>query len=41
VHAHGIPRDTTERLYFAGVVAIPIVGITLAFWMLRKSRAPA
>ena len=41
VHAHGIPRDTTERLYFAGVVAIPIAGIMLAFWMLRKSRVAA
>jgi hypothetical protein len=41
VHAHGIPRDATEQFYFAGVVAIPIVGLVLAFWTLRKSRARA
>jgi len=38
VHAHGIPQDTTERFYFAVVIAIPIVGIALAFRMLQKER---
>jgi hypothetical protein len=41
VHAGGIPRDPTERFYFAFVVAIPIVGIVWALWMLRRTRASA
>ena len=38
VRAHGFPQDTTERFYFAGVVAIPVLGIALAFWMVLKRR---
>ncbi len=38
VHTHGIPQDTTERFSFAGVVAIPVFGVALAFRMLRKPR---
>lgn len=41
VHAAGIPRDPTERFYFAFVVAIPIVGVVLALRMLRRPRASA
>lgn len=38
VRAHGVPQQTTERFYFAFVVAIPVLGIALAFWMVRKRR---
>jgi hypothetical protein len=41
VYADGIPQDTTERFYFAVVVAIPVFGVVLALWMLRKSRVAA
>ena len=41
VYADGIPQDTTERFYFAAVVAIPVFGVVLALWMLRKSRVAA
>lgn len=41
VYADGIPQDTTERFYFAAVIAIPVFGVVLALWMLRKSRVAA
>jgi len=41
VYVDGIPQDTTERFYFAAVVAIPVFGVVLALWMLRKSRVAA
>lgn len=41
VHVHGIPRETSERLYFAGVIAIPVCGIALALWMLRDRSSRA
>jgi len=41
VYTDGIPQDTTERFYFAAVVAIPAFGVVLALWMLRKSRVAA
>ncbi|HXF23908.1 MAG TPA: hypothetical protein VN602_05285 [Gemmatimonadaceae bacterium] len=41
VRAHGVPQQTTERFYFAFVVAIPIVAIVWSLRMLRRFRASA
>lgn len=34
----GIPQDGHERLAWAGVIAIPVCGLALAWWILQRPR---
>ncbi|MGI9089916.1 MAG: hypothetical protein ACR2GG_02295 [Gemmatimonadaceae bacterium] len=37
--AQGFPRSGYERLAWAAVIAVPVAGLALAWWMLRRPLA--
>lgn len=37
--AYGIPRDGSERFYWAIAIAVPVAGLALAWRMLQRPRA--
>lgn len=36
VYTQGIPQNGDERLMFAAVIAIPVAGLIMAWWMLQR-----
>jgi FtsH-binding integral membrane protein len=36
VYKDGIPHNDDERLMFAAVIAIPVAGLIMAWWMLQR-----